>query len=66
MHERSMQWYGEYLWRGMIDKPPAGDFSYEVCATDAAGNRQPASNDEAWNLGGYGVNLAQRVPVAVS
>jgi hypothetical protein len=37
-----------------------------VRATDAAGNRQPASNDEAWNLGGYGVNLAQRVPVAVS
>jgi hypothetical protein len=33
-----MQWYGEYLWRGTIDEPPAGDFSYQVCATDAAGN----------------------------
>jgi len=38
-----MQWYGEYLWRSMIDEPPAGDFSYEVCATDAAGNEACAS-----------------------
>jgi hypothetical protein len=38
-----MQWYGEYLWRGRIDEPPAGDFSYEVCATDAAGNKACAS-----------------------
>jgi hypothetical protein len=42
-HQRSMQWYGEYLWRGMIDKPPTGDFSYQVCATDVAGNRACAS-----------------------
>jgi hypothetical protein len=42
-HQRSMQWYGEYLWRGRIDEPPAGDFSYEVCATDAAGNKACAS-----------------------
>ena len=42
-HQRSMQWYGEYLWRGTIDEPPAGDFSYEVCATDAAGNKACAS-----------------------
>jgi hypothetical protein len=38
-----MQWYGEYLWRGTIDEAPAGDFSYEVCATDAAGNEACAS-----------------------
>jgi hypothetical protein len=38
-----MQWYGEYLWRGTIDEPPAGDFRYQVCATDAAGNRACAS-----------------------
>ena len=38
-----MQWYGEYLWRGTIDEPPAGDFSYQVCATDAAGNKACAS-----------------------
>jgi hypothetical protein len=42
-HQTHMQWYGEYLWRGTIDKPPAGDFSYEVCATDAAGNKACAS-----------------------
>ena len=42
-HQRSMQWYGEYLWRGTIDEPPPGDFSYKVCATDAAGNKACAS-----------------------
>src|SRR5215208_1608064 len=42
-HLRSMQWYGEYLWRGMIDEPHTGDFSYKVCATDAAGNEACAS-----------------------
>jgi hypothetical protein len=36
-HQTPMQWYGEYLWRGTIDEPPTGDFSYKVCATDAAG-----------------------------
>lgn len=34
-----MQWYGEYLWRAVIDQPPAGALSYQVCATDAAGNQ---------------------------
>jgi VCBS repeat protein len=38
-----MQWYGEYLWRGTIDEPPADEFSYEVCATDAAGNEACSS-----------------------
>jgi FG-GAP-like repeat len=42
-HQAPMQWYGEYLWRGMIDEPPTGDFSYKVCATDAAGNGACAS-----------------------
>jgi hypothetical protein len=37
-HQRSMQWYGEYLWRAMIEEPPTGNLSYKVCATDAAGN----------------------------
>lgn len=35
--EKPMQWYGEYLWRGMIEGANS-DFSYQVCATDAAGN----------------------------
>jgi hypothetical protein len=34
-----MQWYGEYLWRGLIDQPPAGSLSYQVCAIDAASNQ---------------------------
>jgi hypothetical protein len=42
-HQTPMQWYGEYLWRGTIDEPPTGDFSYKVCATDAAGNNACAS-----------------------
>lgn len=37
--ETPMQWYGEYLWRGSIDEPPTGVLHYQVCATDAAGNR---------------------------
>ena len=60
---------GRYAWRGWFyewDAREPGQYELCVRATDAAGNRQPASNDEAWNLGGYGVNLAQRVPVAVS
>ncbi len=43
LQETLMQWYGEYLWRGTIDGPPSGDFSYQVCAIDAAGNEACAS-----------------------
>ena len=42
-HQRPMQWYGEYLWRGTIEEPSSDDFSYKVCATDAAGNGACAS-----------------------
>jgi len=42
-HQRSLQWYGECLWRGTIEEPPTGDFNYEVCATDAAGNKACSS-----------------------
>src|SRR5215211_7822357 len=42
-HQTPMQWYGEYLWRGTMDEPPAGEFGYKVCATDAAGNEACAS-----------------------
>ncbi|MBZ0233250.1 MAG: VCBS repeat-containing protein, partial [Deltaproteobacteria bacterium] len=34
--ETPMRWYGEYLWRA--DLPSAGAFTYQVCATDVAGN----------------------------
>jgi hypothetical protein len=40
--EAPMQWYGEYLWRGTIDDPP-DDLRYQVCATDAAGNKSCAA-----------------------
>lgn len=33
-----MQWYGEYLWRAVSAEPPEGPFTYQVCATDAAGS----------------------------
>jgi hypothetical protein len=32
-----MTWYGEFLWRGELPAP--GSYSYRVCATDRAGNR---------------------------
>lgn len=37
--ENAMIWYGEYLWRSVIDQPPPGTVDYKVCATDAAGNK---------------------------
>ena len=36
--EIPMQWYGEYLWRTTIEEHSGGDFVYQVCAVDAAGN----------------------------
>jgi hypothetical protein len=33
----AMTWYGEYLWRAELPAP--GLYTYRVCATDAAGNR---------------------------
>ncbi|MDQ2693037.1 MAG: VCBS repeat-containing protein, partial [Chloroflexota bacterium] len=36
--ETPMQWYGEYLWRGTINELTSSEFTYEVCAVDAAGN----------------------------
>jgi hypothetical protein len=38
-----MHWYGEYLWLGTIDESAAGNFSFKVCATDAAGNKACSS-----------------------
>jgi hypothetical protein len=41
--EIPMEWYGEYLWRAVMeDGGPGtedGKFSYQVCAVDAAGNQ---------------------------
>lgn len=37
--EIPMNWYGEYLWRATVDKPQGSTVQYQVCATDAVGNR---------------------------
>lgn len=59
---------GRYAWVGWSYEWNAEEpGEYELCvrATDAAGNGQPLG-DEAWNQGGYGVNVVQRVPVSAS
>ena len=58
---------GHYAWRPWSyewDAEP-GEHELCVCATDASGRTQPTDNDEAWNYGGYGANVLQRVPVIV-
>jgi sulfane dehydrogenase subunit SoxC len=60
---------GRYGWRSWSyewDAQEPGDYQLCTRATDTAGNSQSASNDEVWNIGGYGVNVIQRVPVLVS
>jgi hypothetical protein len=39
MREVPMQWYGEYLWRAPWPADAPRTSKWEVCATDAAGNR---------------------------
>jgi sulfane dehydrogenase subunit SoxC len=59
---------GPHAWRPWTYKWEAKEpGEYELCvrATDAAGNRQPLNSDEVWNVGGYGVNVVQRVPAIV-
>ncbi len=53
-------------WSYEWDAREPGEYELCVRATDAAGKRQPLDTDEAWNLGGYGVNLVQRVSVLIS
>jgi sulfane dehydrogenase subunit SoxC len=57
--------YGWTSWSSNWDAPPG---EYELCvrATDATGKTQPLDGERAWNLGGYGINVGQRVPVRVS
>ena len=52
-------------WRGWTFTWDARPGEHELCAraSDAAGNRQPAS--AAWNVGGYANTSVQRVPVTV-
>ncbi len=60
---------GRYSWRSWSYAWEPQEFGeYELCvrATDAVGNMQRADKDEAWNVGGYGVNVVQRVSAVVS
>lgn len=57
---------GPYAWHGWTfgwDAEP-GDHELLCRATDAEGNTQPL--EPTWNVGGYGANAVQRVPVTVS
>ena len=58
---------GHYAWRPWSYEWDAELGEHELCvrATDASGRTQPTDNDEAWNYGGYGANVVQRVPVIV-
>ncbi len=59
---------GTHAWVRWSHEWDAGEpGEYELCvrATDATGKTQPLNASEAWNLGGYGVNAVQRVPVLV-
>ena len=59
---------GRYGWRSWSYEWNAKEpGEYELCvrATDSAGNSQLVDNNEAWNVGGYGINVIQRVPVLV-
>ena len=58
---------GPYAWTPWNfgwDASP-GEHELRVRATDESGRTQPAEAEEAWNLGGYSVNAAQRVRVSV-
>jgi hypothetical protein len=35
----TMKWYGEYLWRAAVPAGIVADAPYQVCASDASGNR---------------------------
>ena len=59
---------GRYGWRSWSYEWEAQEpGEHELCtrATDVAGNVQPLEKGEAWNVGGYGVNVVQRVSVVV-
>jgi DMSO/TMAO reductase YedYZ molybdopterin-dependent catalytic subunit len=60
---------GRYAWRSWSyewDAQAPGEYELCVRASDEVGNRQPVDGEEVWNLGGYGINVIQRVPLIVS
>ncbi|MGB3682937.1 MAG: sulfite oxidase [Rubrobacteraceae bacterium] len=52
-------------WGHRWDARESGEYELRVRATDATGGTQPSEGDEAWNQGGYGINVAQRVSARV-
>ncbi len=58
--------YAWYPWRHEWDARETGEYELCVRATDVTGRTQPVEGEEAWNQGGYGVNVVQRVPVTVA
>ena len=47
-----------------MDAPRRGRLC--VRATDSSGKTQPLDDKQAWNQGGYGISVVQRVPVRVT
>jgi DMSO/TMAO reductase YedYZ molybdopterin-dependent catalytic subunit len=59
---------GPHAWTAWSCEWDAEPGEHELCvrATDATGDTQPLDAADVWNLGGYGVNAVQRVPVRVT
>jgi hypothetical protein len=58
---------GRHGWTSWSSEWDARPGEYELCvrATDASGKTQSLDGEQAWNQGGYGINVVQRVPVQV-
>jgi sulfane dehydrogenase subunit SoxC len=57
--------HGWTEWSCPWEASEPGDYELRVRATDANGDTQPLDAADVWNVGGYGVNAAQRVRVRV-
>jgi DMSO/TMAO reductase YedYZ molybdopterin-dependent catalytic subunit len=59
---------GPHGWTSWSSDWDARPGEYELCvkATDVSGRTQPLDGEQAWNRGGYGINVVQRVPVRVT
>ena len=59
---------GAHGWTSWSIEWDARPGEHELCvrSTDASGKTQPLDGEQAWNQGGYGVNVIQRVLVQVT
>jgi hypothetical protein len=53
--EASMTWYGEHLWRAALPAP--GEYTIQVCATDAAGNEACSAEQSTTPMVDGGVDV---------